>query len=662
MFSRIIKKTGIVALALLAVLLAGANMAGAATYNASGTYIWDSETGVLTLNWTSSDFACSGPELGTETQNNVTITATMMTWPNAEMTWERDSGTADDIVGTWTSTEIDTGNSYTVTVLGDGTFSLTGEIFQCDDEDENPKAEAQHDSINGYQVFLRYNDSSGMATSVNVTGPGITDSVSLTLNPNDLSGQTWGSGTTESIINLGATYPAGLPYTYTFTITDSSPASPWTATSTVSCFQQQFVSGISPSGTITEPPTFSWTGIDDASAVYGVQVNDSSGNWLWGKYHISGTSIAYDGPALMPGETYDYVVSVQSSSACNDPTSGGGSYVTGSFTYAPTVPLFTLNLMQTEITAIKGQVVEIPVKIGFYNDFTTTGGISLSVPELSSGVSVIPASTTRPGGMVVRIDTAGLNPGYYNLTVRSSEAQSDPQTASFELRVVTVSDIKFYEYDDNYQKGDYITSKTVAFQGQFGGSSTGVNYEVHTSDGEVMENALSGVTVTSINTAIVGAYLRYWGYDLWALANGTTNLRATAPDGTVRDLPVTVEIPSGAPRIVSISVSPSYVSNNRTEQITFYASGDTDNYISGIGADMSGYMNLGFDLGNPDYEDNYVTNAFVLDNPPTDIGTIILDASASRSGYSGSSTAAVPLTTYNDPSFAGLDFAFKSLD
>jgi len=77
-----------------------------------------------------------------------------------------------------------------------------------------------------------------------------------------------------------------------------------------------------------------------------VELNGSNGNKDWSNFYISGNSIVYNGPALASGSTYGYVVSLQSSSACNNPTSGGGSYVAGSFTYSggggntssPTVP------------------------------------------------------------------------------------------------------------------------------------------------------------------------------------------------------------------------------------------------------------------------------------------------------------------------------------
>jgi hypothetical protein len=298
------------------------------THTASGTYTWDSNS-TFVLTTTTSDFICNGPDLGTETMTGVTVTATTMTWPNDDMTWTRPSGTAGDIVGTWTSTDGE-GNSYTLTLNANNTVSVVGVIVQCDNNnggDNNVKAEAQHWS-GGYLVSLRYIDPNRTATSVSVTGPGITGSVALTYNTH---GPSWGSGTPESIISFGTTYPDGLPFTYTFTITDATGT--WTATSTISCFQQQFVSNVSPTGSVTGTPTFSWTGIDDPSPVYGVQVNDSNGTWLWDAHFISDTSIVYNGPALTPGITYGYVVSVQSSSTCSNPTSGGGSSVGDSFTY-----------------------------------------------------------------------------------------------------------------------------------------------------------------------------------------------------------------------------------------------------------------------------------------------------------------------------------------
>lgn len=313
-------------------------------HSASGTYTWNSTTGVLAFDIASSDFTCDGPSLGPNTNTEVTITATTMTWPKDNMTWSRLSGTAGAIVGTWTSSDSASGNSYTLAFNADNALSLTGVIVACGGGGgPNPAAMSQHWS-NGYYVQFQYVESPKAATAVSVTGPGITGSKTLNY---DAGAGSWNSWTSPGAnVSLGTAYPAGLPYTYTFSITDV--AGPRTATSTVSCFQQQLVTNISPSGAVTITPTFSWTGIADSSAIYGVQVNDSTGNWLWANYNIPGTStsIAYGGPALTLGMTYGYVVTLQSSSTCSNQTAGATSFVSGSFTYgsvaadttAPTVP------------------------------------------------------------------------------------------------------------------------------------------------------------------------------------------------------------------------------------------------------------------------------------------------------------------------------------
>jgi hypothetical protein len=295
------------------------------TYTASGTYAWNSATGILSETWSSSNFTCNGPDLGTYNTGGVTITSTTMTWPNDGMTWSRPGGTANDIVGTWTSSE-STGNSYTLTVNADGTMSVVGVIVSCvSGSGQNPRAVAQHWSSGNYYVVHEYDDLSRTAISVTVTGPGITGSKALSYNTLYGHWDTWTSPSTP--VNLGTTSPAGLPFTYTFTITDTTT---WTATSTVTCFQEQFATNLSPSGTVAGTPSFSWTGIGDSSALYGVELHDGNNDLIWSTYGISGTSVVYNGPALTSGATYQYYVSVSNSSACSKDSN---SFAQGSFTY-----------------------------------------------------------------------------------------------------------------------------------------------------------------------------------------------------------------------------------------------------------------------------------------------------------------------------------------
>lgn len=101
-------------------------------YTASGTYTWNSTTGIQTSNWASSNFTCSGPSAGSATtKTGVIITSTTMTYDGGDI-WTRSiSGAASDIVGTWTFTNSTTGNSYTMTYNADGTVSLVGNIVSC---------------------------------------------------------------------------------------------------------------------------------------------------------------------------------------------------------------------------------------------------------------------------------------------------------------------------------------------------------------------------------------------------------------------------------------------------------------------------------------------------------------------------------------------------
>lgn len=102
------------------------------TGSAGGTFTYDSGTGALLLNWTSSAFPCDGPSIGTEIQTVTLLTDTTLTWTNGTdgMTWTRIAGTTG-IVGTWRATDPSSGNTYTLTFNGNGTMSAVGDIYQC---------------------------------------------------------------------------------------------------------------------------------------------------------------------------------------------------------------------------------------------------------------------------------------------------------------------------------------------------------------------------------------------------------------------------------------------------------------------------------------------------------------------------------------------------
>lgn len=99
---------------------------------ASGTYTYNSGSGVLSLNWLNSTFVCGGATVGTETATVTSLAATTMTWTwtdGSSMTWTRSGGTAGSILGSWAYTETSNGDSIIVTFNVDGTITATGATY-----------------------------------------------------------------------------------------------------------------------------------------------------------------------------------------------------------------------------------------------------------------------------------------------------------------------------------------------------------------------------------------------------------------------------------------------------------------------------------------------------------------------------------------------------
>ena len=105
------------------------------TYNASGTYVFDSGTGVLTATFTYSEFPGCGPSVCIETYDVDSITATTMVWNEGEedmLIWERDSGIPDDITGIWDRID-DIGNTYELAIDANGSINVIADIVECSD-------------------------------------------------------------------------------------------------------------------------------------------------------------------------------------------------------------------------------------------------------------------------------------------------------------------------------------------------------------------------------------------------------------------------------------------------------------------------------------------------------------------------------------------------
>lgn len=127
------------------------------TYTASGNYWYNPDTGMLVLTFILSEFLSGcGPSVGDEMVDVDSITETTMHWVEDDMTWTRDSGAADDILGVWDWVDED-GNAYEITFNNDFSMVVVAEIVDCEG------GVAQLDTITG---------KSGSQVSVNGTWEG----------------------------------------------------------------------------------------------------------------------------------------------------------------------------------------------------------------------------------------------------------------------------------------------------------------------------------------------------------------------------------------------------------------------------------------------------------------------------------------------------------
>jgi len=100
---------------------------GGQSYSASGTYTYNSVTGILVANFTSSNFEGCGPKGGTEPYTVNSISSTTMIWTNDDnyqMTWTRNSGTSGNIIGRWRY--VDDGDIFELELYSNGSFAVSG--------------------------------------------------------------------------------------------------------------------------------------------------------------------------------------------------------------------------------------------------------------------------------------------------------------------------------------------------------------------------------------------------------------------------------------------------------------------------------------------------------------------------------------------------------
>ena len=330
------------------------------------------------------------------------------------------------------------------------------------------------------------------------------------------------------------------------------------------------------------------------------------------------------------------------------------------YEFGITSPYYTVNLLKNTIKVIKGQKAEFLLNVQTFNNYTTAQGINFSNSNAGLNAFFTPLPIKNSGGLIMRIDTTNLAAGTYQGNIQANDGSPTTRTVPFTLQVVTVTDLKFYDstYDpiSSAQVKTYYTQKDVLRQGTI---DFGIwNIEATASDGSL----LSGIplTFTGHDPALIGIYRDNSGIaDFFAEgANGQTAVNVVAPDGFAKAVNFNINIPP-TPRINSLGLSPSVVTNKYADPLSFFAAGTQ---LINPGR-RYGFLNIKEDTRSSYDEGRSVSGTFKLDlATPPELGTYLFTASIYGAGYPAAAEKVVPLTITNDPSYALLKGGVRSID
>ena len=393
------------------------------------------------------------------------------------------------------------------------------------------------------------------------------------------------------------------------------------------------------------------TGLSAASGGYDTSLTITGSNFgdTQGFVSIAGSS---EGITITNTNWSDTSITV----TLGEPARSGRVYVVADYvesnpdcSFSVTSPHLTVDIMDDDLTVVKGQTAEFVVTIDFKNGFTTTSGISFTLMDPSGG-SVpshyfTPVPIKNPGGVLLKIETTDLAAGEYPLLIQTLKGGNPYCSVPIFLEVVRVNNIKFYEWDETHTNKNYITQKNVTTQG-----AVNICYEceVVDSEGKTLPWDNSSITLQSSDPDKVAVYANKWGgYDIYAVESGTANLTATAPDGHTDTLGVNIEIPGDAPMLISATLdglNSLTISNTNTYTHTFTATGTDTLSVGYPGSDF--FRSGGGAIWSDDYK--RITMEFTVNHEKTDVGTYFF------SGFIGSVERVAPLIITNDPSYSAV--------
>lgn len=228
-----------------------------------------------------------------------------------------------------------------------------------------------------------------------------------------------------------------------------------------------------------------------------------------------------------------------------------------------TSPHFTFDSIGGAPTVVQGNPLRIVTTCNFKNGFANV--VTPTVVDDPTGTGTFnPTTITGSGGSLYSLDTSTLPPGSYTLTIRASADGRADREHTFTFKVALVDSLPLQSF------GIPVTGPSfdVTSQGSFSLNGTPL---------DAAGNPLptEGAVITSSNPSVVRAIEVsnfFFGDEtrLFAIANGSSTLTFSYPDGFSRTIDVNVDFPTTA-RITAIGISPPVVSNAGTDVVTVNA-------------------------------------------------------------------------------------------
>ena len=321
----------------------------------------------------------------------------------------------------------------------------------------------------------------------------------------------------------------------------------------------------------------------------------------------------------------------------------------GSFDVQMTSPNFTVDVLSTPLKVIKGTLATVVLKVDMLNGFTSASGINLSLVENPSSATFTPLPMRQSGGGIMKVDTTSLAAGTNLWNVQATESGSAARLAPFELQVVTVADLKFYN-----SGVELLGPLNLTAQGEFYGFS----FTLH--DAAQTSLDTSAATLTSGNPSIllVTRDASFGNHRLFVNESGSTTLTVSTPDGYSRQLTVNVSVPS-SPKVTSIGLNLPTMTNKGDETNTFFAQGTGPLGVGWEGLTLSNANTTWFDA-NTRVETTFQVAA------GADPGIMILRAytftGTFQTGISETSKRHVALNVVNDPARGQLAGSIRKLE